>query len=289
MITERDIQVLSALHRYYLLCRSQIQRLCFPTDRTGRVTRRRLQELCRRSLVNRQRVIVDHPHIQPPGSVYYPAQRGRELLSEYLDDPQLRLIPTQRPQSDHVLHWLAVSETHITLDAAIGRQDAVSIEGWINEFDIVNPAESDPAKRFRLYTLIRESPRLISAPDAAFVLKLGPHSKIFYLEQDRGTSGAVQVAARKSPGYVALAEKGLQRRHFPSATIDAFSVLAVAPNHRRRDALRREMNGRPGDSLWKFASATDLTAESFLHAPVFWSCADEQPRSLVQSSPDRSE
>ena len=35
MITERDIAVLLALVRYYVLSRVQIQRLCFPTDAAG--------------------------------------------------------------------------------------------------------------------------------------------------------------------------------------------------------------------------------------------------------------
>ena len=40
---------------------------------------------------------------------------------------------------------------------------AVTLGGWINEWDIVNKDESVPEKRFRLYALIRESPRLICA------------------------------------------------------------------------------------------------------------------------------
>jgi hypothetical protein len=55
----------------------------------------------------------------------------------------------------------------IALDEAISRQTDVKIEGWINEWDIVNKDESVPEKRFRLYTLIRENPRLSCAPDAA--------------------------------------------------------------------------------------------------------------------------
>jgi len=49
-------------------------------------------------------------------------------------------------------------------------------------------------------------------------------------EQDRGTCGVQQVAARKSPGYAAMASKGLHRRHFSSATVDLFTVLLVAPS-----------------------------------------------------------
>src|SRR6185369_16543392 len=103
------------------------------------------------------------------------------------------------------------------LDEAIKSQSAVTLDGWLNEWDICNKDESAPEKKYRLYTLIRESPRLVCAPDAAFLLTVKGHSKVFYVEQDRATSGVYQVASSKSPGYAALAEAGLQRRHFPQA------------------------------------------------------------------------
>ena len=53
MITARDIAILLALVRYYVLNRVQIQRLCFPGDEDGRITRRRLQSLVDVKLINR--------------------------------------------------------------------------------------------------------------------------------------------------------------------------------------------------------------------------------------------
>jgi hypothetical protein len=182
-----------------------------------------------------------------------------------------------------------VSETHITIDAAIGRQDAVKLDGWLSEWDACNPEESAPEKRYRLYTLIRESPRLAAAPDAAFLLSTQGHSKVLSLEQDRNTSGVRQIAASKTPGYVALAELKMHRRHFPGTTLDSFTVLVVAPNERRRDALRNAIAGKPGANLWKFVSATDLKPETFLHGEICFSC-DEGPFSLVKSpSPSQPE
>ena len=282
-ITERDIDVLRVLDRYYVLSRPQIQRLCFPSDTTGRVTRRRLQALVSHDLISRHRVLVHHPFSAPPGSVYYPAKKGCELLAEYVDDERHLLTPTQQPQAHHVPHWLAVSDTHIALDGAIAAQQAVKLAGWINEWDIVNKDESVPEKRFRLYQLIRESPRLICAPDAAFMLTVQGFSKVFYLEQDRNTTGVRQVAARKSPGYAAMAERLLHRKHFPETNVDAFTVLLIAPTDRRRDALKKTFREKPQSHVWKFAAMTDLTPETFLHAPVFHPCAGD-PVPLVKSS-----
>ena len=58
MITERDIAILLALVRYYVLNRMQIQRLCFPTDENGRITRRRIQSLVDAKLINRTQMQV---------------------------------------------------------------------------------------------------------------------------------------------------------------------------------------------------------------------------------------
>lgn len=281
MITDRDIEILRSVVRYYVLNRPQIQRLRFKEHDSPRVPRRRLQTLVSENLINRHNLVFHHPRAGSPGPVYYPSRRGCEFLADYFDDEKYLLTPTQAPQSHHVFHWLAVSDTHITIDEAIAAQDEVNLDAWLNEWDIVNKEESAPHRRFQLYTLLRESPRLVCAPDAAFVLWVRQHRKVFYLEQDRNTSGAKRVAASKTKGYDELAKQGLHLRHFPQATVPAFNVLLIAPTSRRRDALRKAFRGKPAIDLWKFAAATDLTPDSFLHEPVFYPCEGD-PTPLVK-------
>ena len=282
MITERDIAVLGVVARYYVLSRIHVQRLCFPNDNTGRATRRRLQVLVHANLLNRAPTPVFNPGGGSGWPVYFPSRRGIELLAEHFDDERFLTIPTRSPQPFHLLHWLAVSDTHITLDHAIAAQKCVRLENWLNEWDTVNPEETEPERRYRLYTLLRESPRLVCVPDAAFLLSIGPHRKVFYLEQDRATTGVRQIAARKTPGYAELATQDMHRRHFPEATVDSFTVLMIAPTARRRDALRKALNGKSGADLWKFAAEGDLTVASFLHEPVFFPCEGD-PVPLVES------
>ena len=281
MITDRDSQIVEAVCRYYVLSRPQIQQLCLPTDQTGRVTRRRLQELVSAGLLSRHRAQVQYPDTAPPGSVYYPSQKGCQLLAEQTGDERYLLTSTQCPQPHHVLHWLAVSQTHIAVDAAIACQDRVRLEGWINEWDTVNKDEVLPQKRFRLYTFLSENPKLVCAPDAAFMLSVTGFAKVFYLEQDRSTSGADHVAARKCKGYDQLAARLLHKRHFPESNVDSFSVICVAPNERRRDALRKAFKDKPGAALWRFVAGTQLAPEMLLHAPIFYSCVGE-PIPLVK-------
>ena len=284
MITPRDIQVLLCLVRYFVLSRPQIQRLLFTDDTNGRSTRRRLQMLVDLQLINRQHLLYAHPNGGCPASVYFPSRRGCELLFEEFGDDHFLLTPTTAPIPHHIQHWLAISETHIALDQAIARQSGVQVDGWINEWDICNKDESVPEKRFRLYTLIHENPKLICAPDAAFLLSMAGHKKIYYLEQDRHSSGVYQVASSKTKGYAVMAEAFLQRRHFPQATVERFTVILVAPSPKRRDALRTAIKDKPGSPLWRFASATDLTPESFLFEPIFYPC-DGEAVPLVRRRP----
>ena len=90
-----------------------------------------------------------------------------------------------------------------------------------------------------------------------------------------------QIAASKTPGYAAMAERRLHRRHFPQTTLDAFTVLMVAPSERRRDALRKAIATKPGAALWRFVAASDLTPERFLLDPIFHPC-DGEPVPLIK-------
>lgn len=285
MLTDRDFDILRAVVRYYVLNRQQIQRICFPQDSNGRVTRRRLQALVSAKLLNRHPTQFCHPVAGPAAPVYCPSRKGCELLAEMYDDERYLTTPTQAPIPHHTLHWLAVSDTHITLDDAIKAQTAVTLDDWLNEWDVCNKDETAPEKHYRLYTLIRETPRLVCAPDAAFLLTVNAHSKVFYVEQDRNTSGVRQIASSKTQGYAVMAHTEMHRRHYPTATVNSFSVLMVAPTARRRDALRKAIHGKPGSELWRFAAVPDLTPRSFLNSPIFYPCTGD-PLPLVKLQPD---
>jgi len=94
-------------------------------------------------------------------------------------------------------------------------------------------------------------------------------------------AGIRQISASKPPGYAEMALRKMHRRHFPTATVETFTVLMIAPTERRRDALRKGIHGKPGSELWKFVSQTDLAPESFLYGSIFFPCQGD-PRPLVK-------
>lgn len=281
MITDRDVAVLVALFRYYILSRIQLQVLCFPGDQSGRVARRRLLHLLELGLIARAVPQLVYPHQPQPAPAYYSTKKGLELLAEQFDDPNYLLGTTQSPQPNYLLHWLAVSDTHLKLDLALERQSLVRCPRWINEWDVANPQERDPERRYRLFVLLQQQPRQVCAPDAGFLLEANGHRKAYYLEQDRNTSGVRQIAASKTPGYAQLAAQNLQKRHFPDETVGEPQVLMIAPSASRRDALRKAIQEKPGANLWRFAAATDVTPETFLTEKVFYPCVGE-PTSLLK-------
>ena len=61
MLQLLDIEVISSVTRYYSLTRGQINRLHFPTDHDGRITRRRLKVINEAGLINRTNMQVVNP------------------------------------------------------------------------------------------------------------------------------------------------------------------------------------------------------------------------------------
>jgi hypothetical protein len=281
MVTDRDIAILEAIDKYYVLNRKQIQALVFPDHKEPRVARRRLQFLVQARLLNRQNVQTFYVNDPAPSCVYFPSVGGCEFLVDYHKNEKYRLTSTRAPVAHHVQHWLEVSATHMCFDAAAKLDKEIQIDGWLNEWDVANKDEADREKHYRLYTLIRKSPKLVCVPDAALLLSLKGHKKVHYIEEDRGTSGPEQVAAQKCQGYAAMAEGKLHRLHFPETTLPSFSVLMVTTTVNRRESLRKAMKEKPGADLWRFITADDLQPAKLFTDPVFYPCEGD-PRPLVK-------
>jgi predicted transcriptional regulator len=293
-IATRDLEVLQSVARYYTLTRGQINRLHFPTDSDGRVTRKRLRLLHEAGLINRTNMQVVNPTMGAPAYVYYPSADGvaflrQELASESVE-ADYRNVCTMTPGWMHLYHWIEVTETHILLDHSAAAFPVARVMGWISEWDVANKDEKEPEKKFRLYTRLGQ--KLVCAPDAAFQLQKDEFRKVYYLEEDRDTTkSADRVAAQKCHGYAGLYEQRMHiHRHFPNTNVEKFSVLFVTPTARRRDALRAAFCQRPAPWLYKFAVKSDLTPENFLQRPVWHPCIGE-PAPLVKPTPceERSE
>lgn len=143
IITKRDMLILEALARHYLLNRRQLQHLCFPDDIDGRVCRRRLAVLTAADMICRHNALVASRHDHYPAPVYLLSKAGCTHLARQTRTGRYLHKPTKLPHPLHVSHQLAVAVVHIALDAAIAAQTGVMLEAWYNEADVVNADEPD--------------------------------------------------------------------------------------------------------------------------------------------------
>lgn len=276
----RKLLVLKVVATYYTLTRAQIQRLVGVAN--DRVMRAILQDLCAAGLLQKTRMRVVNSTAGAAAPVYFPTRMGAELVAAEFGDGRYLNATTRTPDWPHLYHWVAVADFHVLLDQAIALLPGVTKLGWYGEWDVVNPHAEKPHERFRLYTLIRERPsRLVCAPDAVFALAVGPHSKCYFVEIDRATSGVQQIANSKPPGYAAMFSQGLFRRFFET-TAETFTVLHVSPTPGRRDLLRKAISNKEAASLHRFAASTDWTSERALAAPIFYGTGDDEPQPLVR-------
>lgn len=275
----RKLAVIKAVCDYYTLTRALIQAIIGVAN--DRVLRALLQELTVAGLINKTRMQAVNPAAGNPAPVYFPTRMGAELVAAETGEERYLHVCTKTPDWTHLWHWLGIAEAHVRLDQAITLCPEVSLLGWYGEWDEVNPHAATPQERYRIFTLIREKPRLVCAPDAAFALGVGPHSKSYYLELDRATSGIQQIAASKTPGYAAMLAGRQYLRHF-STTAETFTVLHLSPTPGRRDLLRNAVATKEAAALHWFASSTDWTPEKALTEPIFYRTDSDEPRPLIR-------
>lgn len=287
IVTNRDLLILLALARYYILDRRHVQKLCFTRDADGRVARRRLAALADAGYIRRHSSLVASSHDAVPAPVYLLTAAGCQYLTEKTGDGQYLYKTVQLPHPLHLRHHLAVSEIHVVLDAAIAAQTAVTLDTWYNETDIINAGEPDPIYHYRLVTRFDGEPVITYSPDAAFLLKYNGRQSAYYLELERGNghrgTGARQLADRKCPGYAEVARQKIYLKHFPG--IEGFRVLLIAPYPRRRDAIRRAFAEKDSalsrTDLWRFAALTEITPDTLFENPICYRC-DDGPAERLQ-------
>lgn len=178
-----------------------------------------------------------------------------------------------------------MSQFQLTLRDAIAKQEELAIDQWYNEYEVINPYD-EPKKQRTLFTELRPRPRLVANPDAAFLLSYREHRVVYYVERERGGTGANQLRDRKTPGYEGLLrQQGHCSLHFPTSTYaKGFTVLCPVQSIGHRKAVCRAFAGTTAAKLWRFASVTELASETILTEPIWYSADREEPTPLVTLS-----
>ena len=156
IVTDNDIALLKVLSRFYVMTRSQIHRVCFPAHSDGRATRKRLKRLVYGGYVQRHdtRVALSTGNAAP---VYYPTAKALSLLASHFDDEEYLHARCNRPRSDRLLHWIAITETHLVIEQAIALQQDVMLDAWHNEWTTVNKSDHESRHYYLQYGVPAES------------------------------------------------------------------------------------------------------------------------------------
>lgn len=287
-LTDNDIAVLRALWQYYVLSTAMIHRINFPENKDRRSTRRRLQRLVSDHYIARSTVNVCFS-TGNAGPAYSLTDRGADALAVYFNDDAFLHANVKPPRNDRLYHWLDIAAAHWTIRQACEQSKSVTLVRWINEWQEVSDAEGNPLG-FVLHTQFRQHPKPLScSPDAAFLLDVGGHRRVHYVEVDRGTTGAKRVAASKMPGFSELLRVRGHQRHFPETTFEDFAVLVIAPSANRRDILARCISTHADErpDLWFLIDVNQFTPESALFGHIVYDI-DAEVGSLVTRPPSDS-
>ncbi|MEZ6128963.1 MAG: replication-relaxation family protein [Planctomycetaceae bacterium] len=268
-LSHNDFLILETIARYYALSAPMIHRLCFPQRKDQRHTRRRLAELARQKLVRKSPVNVAFS-TGNSGPAYTPTQEGSEALAVYFNDDAWLATYSRPPRLDRLYHWLDCSWVHSIVDRACEQHAGVTLVRWINEWAPTLDTDGNP-NGYVLHTQFREQPPLSCSPDAAFLLDIAGHRRVFYVEVDRGTSGPTRVAAAKTQGYDELRLTQTHRLHFPSTTFDDFNVLLITVDRNHRDRIQREVAKKTDrcPEQWLFADREDFSPETALFGDIY--------------------
>lgn len=281
-LQDRDYEVLKGLATYGLLNRHLLQLLYFPQDREGRVTRRRLEAMVKADYVRKPREQPLCPRHGFPCPVFYLGVNGRDALAERFDDPAYLAKPVSIGSRPHLDHMLAVSEFHLALRDATDAHPDVSLVRWVNENEPINLSAPEDQQR-RLFSELLVRPRLVCNPDAGFVLQKGEHKVVYYLERERGGTGAKQLYDRKTRGFDVLKQKKHHCDHFPEATHkEDFIVVCVAQSQSHLRRLVNVFRGREAAALWRFANAKKIDALSILTEPLWHHADRDSPAPLIK-------
>ena len=266
-LTELDMAVLKTVARYYVLTREQIQRLCCAEHASGRGTRKRLLRLAKAGLIIKHRMQITLPGMNGAAPAYYPTKKAAETLASFFGDDRFLATNTKHPRADRLSHWIAINNTRMLVEASAEATEGLTLIQWHTEWETINKDDAK-SNQFCLHTQLTEKPPLSCSPDAGFLIEFNGKRKIYYLEEDRGTSSPRQIAARKSKGYDQLCKLNGHKKHFPSTTFDDFRVLLVTTNDYRAKKTVEEMKDKPGKELWLMINQKNLTATNFFSGDV---------------------
>ena len=258
-LTERDAEVLKALHKYRFLTTDHLQTLTETKSRWG--MNKRLRLLYDHKYVDRpkaQKAIFSHAEKRP--TVYALGNKGASLLSTRYG---LKMPSTvywteknRRVREKHIEHTLGIFDFMIEMEVLCKADPNLRL---IDKDEVLaqSPAQTRRAKYpFRWKTQLThngERHDIMILPDYVFGIEdQNGRKKFFFVEIDRGTMPVsrrdiTQTSyIRKILSYADTFKRGLAIKRFG---MNGFQVLTVTTSMQRIQSIQNAIKNLPGKSF----------------------------------------
>lgn len=272
-LTERDGQILEAIHRYDgLLADYQIQQLFF----TGRA-----------QMQHRMKLMFQHGYVARPDRkrraslpymVYWLAEKGAEYVAG-LGGLTLENFKWHKAlRWSLVRHDVAINDFRIVIEKACNNHPALRLEDWIVESEFrAYPDEVEVT----LPNGSRLKRRII--PDGYFLISDREiNRRRFLLELDMSTVPNSRIIREKVlPGIAYLRSPAYERRFGHRSGL--WLIVTTGGQDRLENTKHRveEVADANANVFW-FTRLDQVTPENVFTAPVWYRGGEEQPRSLLE-------
>ena len=258
-LTERDIQVLEAIHAYDgMLGFSQIQRLFFGGKSQ---TEHRMMLLYQNKYVKRPN---REQRRRTPEMVYWLDKAGAEIVAGLQGIEIKQFQWREKPRWFMVDHDLAVNDFRITINSACSNSAQILLETWVPESEF----KAYPDKVVATFQGIKIDRKVI--PDGYFVLKKNKLRIRYLLEIDRSTEDNPRIFREKILPGIAYIKTPAYKERFghPSGR-----WLMVTTSEKRLDNLIRQAKRADAKGLFYFTTYEKISEASILLSPI-WKRAD---------------
>ena len=277
IMTPRDVAVVSAVHQFGVLDRSQIERLLFRPD--GGQDHPTKTSRCRLRL----KLLYHHGYLArlvsgvQPGKghgdyIYCLDRKGAQLIARTTGvDPNWR--PKDKVRTPFFLeHTLKLNDFRIAVTLG-AQQHGYALAQWVDEREFRVMKE-------RVVDLSDGSEVLPFMPDGFFVLNVEEHRACFFVEIDRGTM-TVSRFGTKVRAYISFRQSGQAVNVFQTKY---FRVLTVTTGEKRLTSLRQATEKADGKDHFWFTTLDQITADKVLCEPIWQVASEVGRRPLVEGS-----
>ncbi len=294
ILTATDVELFRWLWMLRVMTLGQLRRVGYYQPDSGLLSslhnvRKRLRRLWHEGYLLDDRLATTHERI------YFLGERALRSLRERYGITQRRLYqPRGLETMRQVHHALLVSECAVRVVESV-RGSAIQVPNLAPlEVPFYHThAVGDPRKKKHIDRFVTQEDLIVPGhvrplrvrPDLAFALSQEQITRLYFLEADRGSESARQIAAkqlayhhfRQAPDPTKPGQYLWQRY----GTVRDFRILFVTTTARRAGNLAKSLSDQPGFGLMAFSAVDDVKQHNMIFDGI-WTNRQGKNRALAR-------